>query len=100
MSRAVTGRDRRADCPTLGAPRGHATVAVISPLRSPLALERGANLREVVKAVAHRMILEHELTGERRVSVQRVGRDAIELGIADGTDRGRRGRAVPPHQGE
>jgi hypothetical protein len=30
----------------------------------------GANLREVVIAVPHRMILEHELRGERRIRIQ------------------------------
>src|SRR4051812_37800059 len=46
-----------------------------------LALESCSNESEVVIAMPNGMILEHELTGERRVRVKRHGSRAIEVVI-------------------
>ena len=43
------------------------------------AAERRPEPGEVVVAVAHRMILEHEPAGERRIAVERDGRGAVQL---------------------
>ncbi len=44
--------------------------------------ERCPDPGEVVVTVAHRMILEHELAGERSIAIQRHWRGAIQLLIA------------------
>src|SRR5262249_56946099 len=99
--RATTLRFRPGAVPYGGrAVGGGAGAPPRPPETAVLPLQRGTDLRQVMEAVAHRVILEEELAGERGVSVHRVGRDAVEIGVADGTNRRRRRRAVLPQQGE
>ena len=78
--------------------RARAETVVIPARRVDLSPQRRANLREVMIAVAHRVILEHELARDRRVAVERDRRGAIELLVAQRADRGRGRRAVLPQQ--
>src|SRR5579859_6605521 len=55
---------------------------------------------QVVIAVSNRMILQHELTRQRRIGVERYRRGPIELLVAERANRGRRGRAVATQQRE
>src|SRR5262249_48921585 len=81
---------------TVPAPRGG-----VSRLRpSALALHCGADLREVVEAVPHRVILEEELARERRIPVHRVGSNAVEIRLRDGAERGCRRRGILLYQGD
>src|SRR6476619_4104543 len=111
MSAALTRRERCAVCPTRGVPRGHAVAEFMpgtlprTPMRpkrkcgdarapphplgsTALSLHRRADLRQMMEAVAHRVVLEHELAGHRCVVVERVRRDPVEIGVRNGPQRG------------
>src|SRR6266849_10824367 len=55
---------------------------------------------EVVVTVAHRMILQHKLAGERSITIERHGRGAIQLFIAKSTYCRCRHRTVGCQKGE
>src|SRR5512143_2322836 len=63
-----------------------------------LALERRTDLGEVVIAVPHGVVLEHELARERRVRIERERGGTVELLVAQRPDRGGGGRGVAPQQ--
>ena len=60
--------------------------------------ERATDAGRVVVAVPHRVILEKELAGERRVGVERYRRGAVELRVLQPADGGRGKLAVPTKQ--
>src|SRR5438477_12838025 len=67
------------------------------PSRLPLhgrQLQRCLDPREVVVAMAHRVVLEHELCRERGVRVQRYGNRDVENLIVQRADRSRSRGAV------
>ena len=63
-----------------------------------LTSKRSANSIQMVITVAHRMILQHELAGQRSVAVQRHGRGAIQFFIAKSTNGRSRCRTVGGQQ--
>jgi hypothetical protein len=74
----------------------HTTGATPGVSGSPL--QRRADFREVVIAVAHGVILQHELAGDRRVGVQRRRRRVVQLRVGEGPNRRSRVRTVAKKQ--
>ena len=72
--------------------------AAWKPLTLNRCLQRPADPDKVVIAVPNRVVLEHELAGERRIGVERHGGGPIELLVAESPDRSRGCRAVAPKQ--
>src|SRR5215207_10526118 len=56
--------------------------------------QRPADLQQMMPRVPDGVVLEHELAGARSVGVERERRGAIELLVAERTDRRSRCRAV------
>lgn len=63
-------------------------------LRYSLPAERRPDPGQVVVAVAHGMILKHELAGKRSVAIERHWRGAIQFLIAQRANCRGRGRTV------
>src|SRR6476620_7346663 len=72
------------------------TSCLAGPERRPgRLLQRPSNALEVMIAVPHRVVLEHELARERSVGVERQLGRAVELVVGQRPDR-RRGRGAVP----
>src|SRR5580698_3326571 len=76
----------------------HSVVSLRSAAVSPA--QELVDFREVMPTVPHRVILNHELRGNRRAETEREGRRAVQLSIRECADRRGRLTAILPQKFE